>query len=848
MLSNIFKGKFFRLESELLKTYFPNTPEPTFTNLPVTSMSLRRELSKAYSHAILPYADKNYILWLRSVPDIDRIFHERIRAGVPCHIFLDVEWDSTSEEDANVFSTLAKITTAVENEIRRVKEIPYSNDPNTDELSTMWGVWNASRPRGEGKFHNSYHLIEQYYFLDDYVSMYNLATRLRTVKGLTEVDFKIYHASYSALRLPNNHKKAEGLISVLSYDDELSANLSGGRTPSEEGRALTHGVYVDKSELTKYFSDRLTRFSPLKSDKLKVRKAKDQIHPDEEFNMDYMAYVRKAKAEAGCNVDEVPYKTEFEDSSIHHMPTVDSLILSKLKHFKFSDNNRPYWEMTTENERIAVSALNRVRAVTPNGWVVKYLECTHGEDDTYVTYKEVPANYWDLNNALITRMKLTGKNKDIETLFTTKISEYVSAHTHLVNNYTSGTIFAPWSFTCLPHKFDGWKVRNSPISGTHTFNLFRGFELDKVPVVDDWEDEMMETVTPFIDFVRDVICWSPDEKERPMQFISFLSRVQDILRYPGTRFNAVTLIQGMPGIGKTGVVNVISKLVGWQYASDFGSLADLEEHFNSAMAGKLIISINEATKDDQRKGRCFDSDMTGLSSVVKSLITENRKLITKKHKESEMADLWFALFLTSDRFGRFWVDAQDRRIDFFQCKPWNDDPDVASNEKRNTQEMFKKIFDYQSAYSKRFFHYLFLYIKYYFVKPEGFEYKDAGVSSAKANAIRGSYTPEVYHFVKVLNTMYRSATERWKDSVDYNVNKPTDHPKNKEYVLFDIEQLYKEYTKSGLSDYAKGFYTQRMYSKSLQEKIRLTTSFREGSEYLEVPRNWSKFKKAFFLD
>lgn len=835
--------KWHQTYGAVFKELLPNSANPTFNDLDNQKVALKKQRKgrTSYMFSVFDLAgqgESGYLAWFESQPLEDRRLHEYIRRGMPCRVFWDLEWVTpTAASELEITSVIIEVVDLCKIELRHAIGIEEGA-----RFETKWAVWDGSRPISGGTaWKNSYHLIENTIVLDDYTSMRNLAARVNNAiskECSSAIDFSLYTVNGAWLRLPHNHKSGEE-GSVLLLHMRYTRLMGYGEFAAEDmikGDVVPyHGVYID----TKTTRKKLVHIEPLSKVPFRVSPEAQINHATGE-NVDAVAFYKRMKIEQDI------YKKEFEDNSFALEP-VASTILNRLTKFETYER-RGYYEMDVTNELCAVATLNQVRAILPTGeWLVKIEKRELGR--TFITYEVVKANYCGLHEIRIPVMIQVGKEK-LPKIIPIEITKYIQMHQYMLLTYTGGTIFEPWSYSLMMDLFHGNGVHKGVPNYGNCFNRFRGFALDVYPVQPNWQDDMKAKVAPFLKWVYDTLAYSqgnvPGEQDR--LYHSLISRIQDMLRYPGKRLNCVTMLQGQPGVGKTGFVTLISHLLGQQYSIEFNNIEDLERHFNSALQEKLLICVNEATKDSSVKngGGFMNSDMTGLSAILKALITEDVAVITRKYKEAVKERLWFNLFLTSDRFGRFWLDGMDRRVDFFSCRPWPTDKKEKEKAEEKTKEMFRSINTLNDPEAILFRHYLFLYIKYFYTRPDDFTYEAASKCSAKAIATRNSYPPEVHHFNALMSSMHVEGTTRWIDDDEHDI-----HPilsTDKQSMKVSVRSCYVAFLKSNqISERMAACYSQTAYSKALQERLRLISDTKGGTEHFYVPIDWVAFAKTVYL-
>jgi len=125
---------------------------------------------------------------------------------------------------------------------------------------------------------------------------------------------------------------------------------------------------------------------------------------------------------------------------------------------------------------------------------------------------------------------------------------------------------------------------------------------------------------PFLDLLQRMI---PREKDRKI----LLSYMAAIVQYPGVKFRWCPVIQGAEGNGKTTLLDCVRYAVGARY-SHFPNATDLTNKFNSWLAEKLFIGINEI----------YVGDHKDMRDTLYPLISDEGVEIQRKGADKEWCD------------------------------------------------------------------------------------------------------------------------------------------------------------------------------------------------------------------
>lgn len=137
-------------------------------------------------------------------------------------------------------------------------------------------------------------------------------------------------------------------------------------------------------------------------------------------------------------------------------------------------------------------------------------------------------------------------------------------------------------------------------------------------------DSVKAKVNTYLDYVKEVIC---SKNEASYTFV--IKWIANMIK--GNKNNSCIYLKGNQGIGKSFLTEVLAEyVIGLKLCLETGS-NPLKSHFNSVLAGKLLVQFEELEN-------MSISEWNGVSSVLKRIITSKRLLLEAKNQNSYEAE------------------------------------------------------------------------------------------------------------------------------------------------------------------------------------------------------------------
>ena len=180
------------------------------------------------------------------------------------------------------------------------------------------------------------------------------------------------------------------------------------------------------------------------------------------------------------------------------------------------------------------------------------------------------------------------------------------------------------------------------------FNMFKGYAIK----YKDCKDEHLEDAQPWVDHIKNIIC-KGDEK----LFKWTMSWLALTIQKPWIKAGVMLMIKSNQGAGKQRMFNPLLEIIGEANSLEVNNMDMLTSRFNSHLAGKVLIVIDEALFGGNIKQR----------SQLKNLITSYIQNIEMKGKDMiSIKDFCNLASLTNNSFSAP-VDENQRRFMYWQC-------------------------------------------------------------------------------------------------------------------------------------------------------------------------------------
>ena len=199
------------------------------------------------------------------------------------------------------------------------------------------------------------------------------------------------------------------------------------------------------------------------------------------------------------------------------------------------------------------------------------------------------------------------------------------------NDYKN-TVFVPFS-----SKVKGSTFKNDAEKEGKNYNLFKGFRSELIA----------ESFTPswFTDYLNSVFLID-SEREYVLKYIAHL------IQCPEVRPDSCLIFKGLEGSGKDTIINIIKKLIGYDYVHCCQDLDSIFGNFNSNLSNKLVVQLNEI---DQRS-------FISHKEAIKDYVTREKTTINQKNIKSRDEQNYVRLFLFSNNTTPICLDASNRRF------------------------------------------------------------------------------------------------------------------------------------------------------------------------------------------
>lgn len=180
----------------------------------------------------------------------------------------------------------------------------------------------------------------------------------------------------------------------------------------------------------------------------------------------------------------------------------------------------------------------------------------------------------------------------------------------------------------------------------HKFNLFRGLAFSPAEqfVVD------YVKVQPFVDHVRLVMANGEEEGGRWL-----LSWMAHLIQHPGKKPGSACVFRGSQGTGKTLCWEIFGMLIGSKLVSTVDSMHSVIGKFNSVIANKLLVVVDET---------CAGDDVVG-SYKLKAMITSTKRVYEKKFIDAIFVKAFDRFVFLSNHDHPVRVETTDRRYACF---------------------------------------------------------------------------------------------------------------------------------------------------------------------------------------
>lgn len=152
-------------------------------------------------------------------------------------------------------------------------------------------------------------------------------------------------------------------------------------------------------------------------------------------------------------------------------------------------------------------------------------------------------------------------------------------------------------------------------------------------------------------FLKHLRLLTPVERDNTI----LLSYSAALVQYPGVKFKWCPVIQGVPGNGKTLILQVLARCIGLQYCH-FPRADELDNHFNAWMYKKIFIGVDDMYADNN-KGSVLE--------ILKPMITGVYQGIEAKGQDQVTREICANFIINSNYKDGLRKTEDDRRFAYF---------------------------------------------------------------------------------------------------------------------------------------------------------------------------------------
>ena len=198
-----------------------------------------------------------------------------------------------------------------------------------------------------------------------------------------------------------------------------------------------------------------------------------------------------------------------------------------------------------------------------------------------------------------------------------------------------GEMWWHWEYKCMRERcvLNPMGVDDARFQPSKEFNVWRGHWITKEESL-VMGDVTNEHLLKLLAVVKDTLCKGDEEANQYL-----LNWLAFIVQKPGVKTVSMPILRGLPGTGKGVVIGFLKKIVGGRYFVPLKSAAELTNHFNAHLDGKLLVFVDEADFSQQ----------PGEMGIVRAYISEEDITITKKGvDDASEARSWFSVIAATN--------------------------------------------------------------------------------------------------------------------------------------------------------------------------------------------------------
>lgn len=208
------------------------------------------------------------------------------------------------------------------------------------------------------------------------------------------------------------------------------------------------------------------------------------------------------------------------------------------------------------------------------------------------------------------------------------------------------------------------------------FNLFSGYHIQKLPS-EEYNNQLIEK---HLYHWKHIIC---ADNDTAYEYV--LNWIANMLQKPSAQNRTVLGLIAEQGVGKNEFFCApIQHILTEDYSYETGNANNIFGEFNSLIANKKLVILNEAKSSDSKSSQIIDYD------TFKDVITSKTLTINAKNEQQYVVDNIMNLIITSNNNMPFRIQDNDRRMVFLDVS--NEFAEIADTEEnRNNPEIRKKI-------------------------------------------------------------------------------------------------------------------------------------------------------------
>lgn len=217
------------------------------------------------------------------------------------------------------------------------------------------------------------------------------------------------------------------------------------------------------------------------------------------------------------------------------------------------------------------------------------------------------------------------------------------------------------------------------IQPSQVFNIWSGFKAKSIPK----DSIRQDLIKPILYHIANILTANAPGEEKDW----FIQRIAHIIQEPNRKIaSQIVLYSKQQQTGKSIFVNyLIDKIIGHRHAAQVSGLDHITGRFNSILAEKILIGVDEVAVShdqyrasfDKLKNICSESTIAVEKKGIDTFVISNKTnfiFCTNHHRAivSHEGDSRFAFFEVSDRY-------RNNRTYFDKLSETLNDPDIADH-------------------------------------------------------------------------------------------------------------------------------------------------------------------------